>query len=47
MRKSMRTTFNELVQQNKKEIMQDEKAIETIEARLDERHEQEASQSTH
>ncbi|WP_147804062.1 FbpB family small basic protein [Alkalicoccus halolimnae] len=40
MRKTMRTSFADLVQQNKQEIMQDKEAITSIEVRLDEKHEQ-------
>ncbi|TVP81850.1 MAG: FbpB family small basic protein [Alkalicoccus sp.] len=40
MRKPIRTSFDELVQQNKKEILQDQKAISLIEAKLDAKHEQ-------
>jgi hypothetical protein len=46
MRKTIRTSFADLVQQNKQEIMQDEEAISSIESRLDEKYEQQNKQSS-
>ncbi|QKS70575.1 FbpB family small basic protein [Paenalkalicoccus suaedae] len=40
MRKANRKSFEELVQQNKQEILADPQAIDQIEEKLEERHEQ-------
>lgn len=44
MRKPIRTSFNDLVEQNKLEIMQDQQAISSIEAKLDDKYRKQLEQ---
>ncbi|SDN74312.1 FbpB family small basic protein [Alkalicoccus daliensis] len=44
MRKPIRTSFDELVEQNKLEIMQDAQAISSIEEKLDNKYRQQFEQ---
>lgn len=44
MRKPIRTSFDELVEQNKLEILQDQQAISSIEEKLDNKYRQQFEQ---